>query len=121
MSLWAGVKSVLGFDGVGETALKIVDKIAGTDFTAKEKAAYVLEYMEKTKYQSPTRRLLALLYMSEQIMLVTVWVAASATHRLLEHIGAGLLAEDVNLFLQSNVNINMGLIIAFYFLLGAKK
>ena len=121
MSIWAGVKSLFGFDGVGESVLKIVDKIAGTDFTAKEKAAYVLEYMEKTKYQSPTRRALALLYISEQIMLVTVWIFSKAAHRLMDHAGAGLLANDINMFLQDNVNINMGLIIGFYFLLGAKK
>ena len=119
--LWAGIKSIFGFQGVGETALKIVEKISGTDFTTKEKADYILKYMEQTKYQSPTRRLLATLYMSEQIMLVTVWVFASAAHRLLEHAGAGLLASDINTFLQSNVNINMGLIISFYFILGVKK
>jgi hypothetical protein len=120
-TLWSGIKSIFGFQGVGETALKIVEKISGTDFTSKEKADYILKYMEQTKYQSPTRRLLATLYMSEQIMLVTVWICASAAHRLLEHSGAGLLASDINAFLQSNVNINMGLIISFYFILGVKK
>ena len=121
MSIWSGLKSVFGFDGVGESALKIVEKLAGTDFTAKEKADYILKYMETTKHQSPTRRILAILFMSEQIMLVTVWLAATAAGRLLEHKGAELLASDVNLFLQSNVNISLGLIISFYFLIGVKK
>ena len=69
MSIWAGVKSIFGFEGVGESALKIVEKLAGTDFTAKEKADYILKYMETTKHQSPTRRILAVLFMSEQIFL----------------------------------------------------
>ena len=121
MSIWAGIKSVFGFEGVGESALKIVDKLAGTDFTAKEKADYILKYMETTKHQSPTRRILAVLFMSEQIMLVTVWLLSTAANRLLEHAGAGLLAADVNAFLQSNVNISLGLIISFYFIIGVKK
>jgi hypothetical protein len=121
MSVWTGIKSVFGFDGVGDTALKIIDKIAGTDWTPKEKADYTLKYMEVTKHQSPTRRILAVLFMSEQLMLVTVWLAATAAGRLLEHKAAELLAGDVNLFLQSNVNINLGLIISFYFIIGVKK
>lgn len=121
MGFLTGLKAIFGFEGVGESALKIVDKLAGTDFTTKEKAAYILQYMEATKYQSPTRRAIALLYMSEQVMLVTVWVASAAVHRLMDHAGAGLLSEDVNAFLQSNVNVNLSLIIGFYFLLGVKK
>ncbi len=121
MSIWEGIKSVFGFEGVGESALKIVDKLAGTDFTAKEKADYILKYMETTKHQSPTRRIIAVLFMSEQIMLVTVWLFSTAANRLLEHAGAGLLAADVNAFLQSNVNISLGLIISFYFIIGVKK
>lgn len=121
MSLLSGLKSILGFDGVAETGLKIVEKLTGTDFTSKQKADYILEYMEKTRYQSPTRRVLAILFASEQFMLVTVWVFSSAAYRLLDHADAGLLANDVNLFLQSNVNVTMGLIIAFYFLVGVKK
>ena len=121
MSIWAGVKSVFGFEGVAESALKIVDKLAGTDFTAKEKADYILKYMETTKYQSPARRILAILFMSEQIMLVTVWVLSQAANRLLDHVGAGLLAEDINLFLQSNINVSLGLIVGFYFIIGVKK
>jgi hypothetical protein len=121
MGVWSGIKGFLGLDGVGETALKIVDKIAGTDWTPEKKADYHLKYMEATKYQSPTRRVLAILFMSEQLMLVTVWIFAKAANRLLEHAGAGLLATDINLFLQSNVNVSLGAIIGFYFLLGMKK
>ena len=121
MSIWSGIKSVFGFEGVGESALKIVDKLAGTDFTAKEKADYILKYMETTKHQSPTRRILAVLFMSEQIMLVTVWIFSRAADRLMQLPGAGLLAEDINLFLQSNVNVSLGLIIGFYFIIGVKK
>lgn len=121
MGLFDGLKKIFGFEGVGETALKIVDKIAGTDWTPKEKAEYTLKYMEATKYQSPTRRVLAILYMSEQFMLCTVWVVTSAMFRLAGIEGAGEFATDINEFLQSNVNVGLGVIVSFYFLLGAKK
>jgi len=119
--MWNKLISVFGFSGVGETALKIVEKISGTDYTDKEKGQFVLDYMDKTKHQSPTRRILAILYMSEQFMLCTVWVGSAAAHRLLDFEGAGQLALDVNLFLQSNVNVTLGLIISFYFIIGVKK
>ena len=119
--MWKALKDIFGFTGVGETALKIVDKIAGTDFTAKEKAEYILKYMEATKYQSPTRRVLATMFMLEQVILAMFWMASSACHRLLEHDGAGLLATDISSFLESNVNVSLGIIIGFYFLIGVKK
>lgn len=119
--MWGKLASIFGFSGVGETAIKIVEKISGTDYTDKEKAQFVLDYMDKTKHQSPTRRILAILFMSEQFMLCTVWVFSSAWHRLLGFEGAGLLANDVTVFLQSNVNVSLGLIISFYFIIGVKK
>lgn len=121
MSFFGAVKSVLGFDGVGESALKIVDKLAGTDFTPKDKADFILKHAEATKHRSPTRRVLAILFASEQFMLVTVWVISSIWYRIFDHSGAGLLASDVSLFMESNINVTMGLIIAFYFLIGVKK
>ena len=121
MSFWKGVRSVLGFDGAGESALKIVDKLAGTDFTPKDKTEFILKHAEITKHQSPTRRVLAILFASEQFMLVTVWTVAKIAHRILDHAGEGLLASDVSVFMESNVNVTLGLIIAFYFLIGVKK
>ena len=119
--MWDKLKTIFGLDGVGESALKIIDKIAGTDWTPKEKAEYTLKFMEATKYQSPTRRVLAILYMSEQFMLATVWIVSAVASRIFEVAGADLLCTDVSEFLQSNVNVGLGVIVSFYFLLGAKK
>ena len=121
MNIFSGIKTLFGFDGVGDTALRIVDRIAGTDWTPEQRAEYHLKYMEVTKYQSPTRRVLAILYMSEQFMLCTVWLGASVAGRLFDVNGAMLLAADITAFLQSNVNVGLGVVVSFYFLLGAKK
>ncbi len=45
------VKKIFGFDGVANSALKIVDKLAGTDWTPKEQAQFILDHAQATKYQ----------------------------------------------------------------------
>lgn len=59
MSILAALKAFFSFDGVANSALKIVDRIAGTDWTSKEKAEWMLKYQEATKHQSPARRFIA--------------------------------------------------------------
>lgn len=44
-----------------DTAMKIVEKVAGVDgVTAKEKLDWVIEYVKNTKHQSTVRRVIAL-------------------------------------------------------------
>lgn len=59
MSILAGLKAFFSFNGVADSALKIVDKIAGTDWTSKEQAQWIIDYQNATKHQSPARRLIA--------------------------------------------------------------
>ncbi len=62
MGILAGIKAFFSFDGVANSALKIVDKLAGTDWTSKEKAEWMLQYQEATKHQSPARRFIAIAF-----------------------------------------------------------
>lgn len=62
MSFLAGLKAFFSFQGVANSALKIVDKLAGTDWTSKEKAEWLLKYQEATKHQSPARRFIAVAF-----------------------------------------------------------
>lgn len=62
MSFLAGLKAFFSFEGVANSALKIVDKIAGTDWTPKEQADWILKYQEATKHQSPARRFIAIAF-----------------------------------------------------------
>lgn len=115
------LKAVLGFDGVGNSALKIVDKLAGTDWTPQQQAEFVLKHAEVTKHQSPTRRVLAFVIAAEQFMLVLVWTKASIVGHMAGVPGAIDLANAVLEMLASNVNMAMNGILAFYFLAGMKK
>lgn len=121
MNIWQGVKSVFGFDGVGESALKIVDKIAGTDWTPKEKAQFILDHAAATKYQSPTRRRIATVYVAQWIILVNAWLFACLYGWYYDAVNATAFANDVKAFMNSNINLSMNGILAFYFLIGVKK
>jgi uncharacterized protein with von Willebrand factor type A (vWA) domain len=115
------IGKVFGFAGVGETALKIVDKIAGTDWTPDKKAEFILAHAEATKHQSPTRRILAITIAAEQVMLVTVWTVAAIAGNAFALEGSIALAGAVESMLTNNVRMSMNGILAFYFLTGMKR
>lgn len=62
MSILAGLKAFFSYSGVANSALKLFDKVAGTDWTAKEKAQWIIDYQNATKHQSPARRFIAVAF-----------------------------------------------------------
>lgn len=121
MDIWGGLKTIFGFDGVGNTALKIVDKMAGTDWTPQQQADFILKHAEVAKHQSPMRRFIAGSYTIAWLMMIITWLSASIYGRALSAPNALLLASDVSAFMSSNVNIAMNGILAFYFLINMRK
>jgi hypothetical protein len=115
------IKSIFGFEGVGETTLKIVDKISGTDWTPQDKADFILKHAEVTKYQSPTRRLLAIIIALQWFLMVSTWGISSIIGRFWLNSHALLLAKDVETFMTLNINTVFLGVMSFYFLIGVKK
>ena len=115
------VKKIFGFDGVANSALKIVDKLAGTDWTPKEQAQFILDHAQATKYQSPTRRAMAIMITVEWFLLANTWLIATIFGRIMNLKSCILLASDVSAFLQSDINLLINGLMAFYFLIGVKK
>tara|TARA_R110002020_G_C16040228_1_gene753642 strand:- start:7 stop:366 length:360 start_codon:yes stop_codon:yes gene_type:complete len=115
------VKKIFGFDGVANSALKIVDKLAGTDWTPKEQAQFILDHAQATKYQSPTRRAMAIMITVEWFLLANTWLIATIFGRIMNLESCILLASDVSTFLQSDINLLINGLMAFYFLIGVKK
>ena len=115
------VKKIFGFDGVANSALKIVDKLAGTDWTPKEQAQFILDHAQATKYQSPTRRAMAIMITVEWFLLANTWLIATIFGRVMDLESCILLAGDVSTFLQSDINLLINGLMAFYFLIGVKK
>lgn len=121
MSIWDGLKSIFGFEGVGNTAIKIVEKLSGTDVTPQQTMQFILEHAEKTKHQSPTRRFIAAAYTIAWLTLVLAWLVSSAFGHVLDIVGCINFANDIKSFMASNVNIAMNGILAFYFLMNMRK
>lgn len=79
MSVLAAIKAFFSFEGVANSALKIVDKLAGTDWTSKEKAEWMLKYQEATKHQSPARRFIAVSFTLGMALFGFTYLMAGAT------------------------------------------
>lgn len=79
MSFLAGLKAFFSFEGVANSALKIVDRIAGTDWTPKEQADWILKYQEATKHQSPARRFIAVAFTLGMALFGFTYLMAGAT------------------------------------------
>lgn len=82
MSFLAGLKAFFSFEGVANSALKIVDRIAGTDWTSKEKAEWMLKYQEATKHQSPARRIIAVSFTVGFALFGFVWLCTTVSYHV---------------------------------------
>lgn len=116
--MWAAIKQLFGFSSVVESATKIVDKIAGTDWMPQQKADFLLKYMEATKHQSVARRFIAISIIAFWLVLGITWLTASIIGRFAYDTinnPAMALASDISGFLALNINENLALVMMFYF------
>ena len=128
MGIMAFLGKVFGFSGVAESAIKIVEKFAGTDWSDKEKAQFIIDYQQATKHQSPARRFIAMVILAIWAILIISWLVGSILGRFVFDgtLNAGtVFAADVSAFIALNIADPFNLIIAFYFttqiLSGLKK
>ncbi len=113
------IKSILGIDAVVSSATKIIDKIAGTDWTAKEKADWILQYQEATKHQSPARRFIAMLVAFVWFVVVAVMVLAYLIGNSISSPEILMIAKDMKSVMKDLILEPFNLIVMFYFALGA--
>ena len=115
----AFIKSLFGMDAVVNTATKIIDKIAGTDWTAKEKADWILKYQEATKHQSPARRFIAMLVTFIWSIIVMVMIVSYIAGNLTGYPEVLMIAKDMKMVMKHLILEPFNYIIMFYFALGA--
>jgi hypothetical protein len=108
-------KSLLGMDKVVDSGMKIVDRIAGTDWLPDKKADFILKYMEATKHQSPARRMIAFMFAFVWVLMVAIWLLSTAAFHLLGSQSSLGLADSVLEFMGDHVTQPMNIIVAFYF------
>jgi len=116
--MWAFIKGLFGVSSVVDSATKIVDRIAGTDWLPQQKADFLLQYVEATKHQSPARRFIATMIAMVWLLMTVSWLASSIFGRFFydEALNPGtVLAADISAFMSLNINEGFGLILMFYF------
>ena len=126
--MWPWLTALFGISGVSDTALGIIKKISGTDWTDKEKAQFILDYQEATKHQSPARRIIAIAIAFVWVVLIMSWFVASTVGRFAYDTALNpgtVLAADISAFIDLNITSPFNIILAFYFttqiLSGLKK
>ncbi|AUR84350.1 TMhelix containing protein [Vibrio phage 1.054.O._10N.261.52.A1] len=112
------IKGLFAVDSVVNTATKIVDKIAGTDWTAKDKADFVLKYQELTKHQSPSRRFIALCVTAVWVLLTVSMALSYIAGNLLGSPEVLMIAKDMKMIMADLIREPFNLIIGFYFVIG---
>lgn len=108
-------KSLLGMDKVVDSGMKIVDRIAGTDWLPDKKADFILKYMEATKHQSPARRMIAFMFAGAWLLMTVLWLASMAAFHLLDSQASLGFADSIMQFMGDHVTQPMNIIVAFYF------
>ena len=121
MKLFKGIAKLFGFDGVGQSALKIVDKLAGTDSSPQERMNFYLAYQKSTAHQSLARRIIAFVFIGEWLLMANVWLYCRYQGRINESKEHLDLASDITVFMTDNVNVTVSVLVGFYFLLNMKK
>ncbi|AZU97851.1 TMhelix containing protein [Vibrio phage LP.2] len=112
------IKGLFGVDAVVDTATKIIDKIAGTDWTAKEKADWILQYQSATKHQSPARRFIAMLVSLVWFVVVSAMALSYIIGNVLSSPEVLMIAKDMKSIMQDVLLEPFNLIIGFYFAMG---
>ncbi|QGT52250.1 TMhelix containing protein [Vibrio phage MZH0603] len=109
------LSKLFAFDSVVNTGTKIIDKIAGTDWTSKEKAEWLLKYQEATRHQSLARRFIALSVTVIWCLLVTVMIVSYIIGNIFSIPEVLMIAKDMKMVMKDLVVEPMNLVIGFYF------
>lgn len=102
--MWAKLAAFMGFNGVGDTALGIVKKIAGTDWSPEQEADFLLKYHAATKHLSVARRFIALAFMLGFAMFGAVWLLSGVAYAIYMWVtvtGETINAVELSTALQS--------------------
>lgn len=99
-----------------DTAIDGLRKVGGLDdMNQREKADYILKYIEVSKHQSPIRRLIAFTLTALYSLVVVSYLGAVGLGYLGGYLPAMELSGALKLFLESVVVQPFNLVLSFYF------
>ena len=81
-TIGTGLAALFSTKGAGETALKIVEKISGTDWTAQQQSQFIIDYQNATKHLSLARRIIAIAFLTGFALFGFVWLCSCVTYHL---------------------------------------
>lgn len=112
MGIFAGIKSFFGYSGIADTAIKAINKLGGlNDINEKERVEAFLAVLDKTKHQSPARRVISFMVAFTWVILVVAWL-------VMVLIGNTAEAVEIKAFMGEVVKEPFNYIIGFYFAVG---
>ena len=126
-TLAAFVGGIFSSSKATDTAIDAVRKIGGLDdMNAKEKADWLLRYIETTKHQSPARRLIAVMMLTGVMVFTGTWLLIRIAAAIVAYCGgdAGVLltaCDDIYEMCNSVLMQPMNIIIGFYFVTDIAK
>lgn len=101
-----------------DTAIDAVRKLGGLDeMTQKEQAQFVLDFVDRTKHQSPVRRLIALMLTLVYGLLILVWIVAAGLGYYTDSIASLEYAGAVKMYMESVLVQPFNIILSFYFVM----
>ena len=117
--MWAGLASffagMFSTARMQDTAIDAVRKLGGLDeMSQKEKAQFLLDYVNATRHQSVVRRFIAVLLTLVYVCIITVWVV-SAGLGYHGYLPALEFAGAVRQFMESVILTPFNLVLSFYF------
>lgn len=99
-----------------DTAIDGLRKLGGLDeMNSQDKAKYLLDYMNATKHQSPTRRLIAIALTGLYVLVGVLWVGAAICGYAIGIDGCAMLAVNTKMFFVEVVLTPFNLVLSFYF------
>ena len=113
--MFAFLKGLFSTDKIVDTTTGIIEKIAGTDWTSKDKAEFLLNYMDTTKQQSPARRFIAIGMTLFYMLVGFGWCVSTVVGNVLHEPAALTVAAEYRAFLKDVLSEPMNYIIMFYF------
>ena len=116
MGIAAWIASIFASSKVQDLAIDGLRQVSGlNEMTAKEKADYVLKYIEVTKHQSPMRRLIAFMLTMLYALVILMWLGSALVGYVWGFVPALELAGAVKLFMSDVVVQPFNIILSFYF------
>lgn len=112
---WSTIKNFIGLEPVVNTAMKVVEKVTGTDDSPAEKRKFFLEYIALTKHQSPMRRFIAFTFVMLWVFVTLLWLGHLLYGLHTGYEPAKLVELSLRNYLEEQLKEPVNYIIMFYF------